>query len=201
MSSPLRAPSRGTALAATGLAALSATIVPAVALGDTANGNQNATTAEAHSASAKRHHHKKHWSRRPLRRAHITRQGHAVLPENAPWQVRRIVAAANHIASRPYVYGGGHGSWYSWGYDCSGSVSYALHGAGLLRHPWTSSALAGYGRPGRGNWITIYANGGHTYMVVAGLRYDTSARKWSRSRWTKHDRGHWGFAARHPRGL
>jgi hypothetical protein len=80
-------------------------------------------------------------------------------------------------------------------------VSYALHGGRLLRRPSTSSALMNYGRPGRGRWITIYASGGHTYMVVAGLRFDTSARKWSRSRWTRHSRGHWGFVARHPRGL
>jgi cell wall-associated NlpC family hydrolase len=201
MSSPLRAPARGTVLAATGIAALSATIVPAVALGETADNSQNTATAEANGASAMRHHHHRSWSSRPMRRARLTRLGHAVAPENAPWQVRRVIAAANRIASRPYVWGGGHGSWYSYGYDCSGSVSYALHGARLLRRPSTSSALMGYGRPGRGRWITIYASGGHTYMVVAGLRFDTAARKWSRSRWTRHSRGHWGFVARHPRGL
>ena len=202
MSSSLRAPARGPALAAAGLAALSATIVPAVALGETteSNQNQNAQSAQANAASAKHAHHRKR-SSRPLRRAHITRLGHAVAPENAPWQVRRVIAAANRIASRPYTWGGGHGSWYSYGYDCSGSVSYALHGGRLLRRPSTSSALMNYGRPGRGRWITIYASGGHTYMVVAGLRFDTSARKWSRTRWTKHNRGHWGFVARHPRGL
>jgi cell wall-associated NlpC family hydrolase len=198
--SSLRTPARRPLLAAAGIAALGAAAVPAVALGEAADGSQNAATAEAHSASAKRHHRRKH-SSRPLRRAHVTRLGHAVAPENAPWQVRRVIAAANRIASKPYVLGGGHGSWHSYGYDCSGSVSYALHGANLLRRPTTSSGLAGYGRAGRGRWITVYANGGHTYMVVAGLRFDTTARKWSKTRWTRSSRSHWGYTVRHPRGL
>jgi cell wall-associated NlpC family hydrolase len=131
----------------------------------------------------------------------MTRRGHVVAPANAPWQVRRVIRAANKIASTPYVWGGGHGSFYARGYDCSGSVSFALHGGNLLRKPMASGSLIGYGRPGRGRWITVYANGGHAYMVVAGMRFDTNARKWSSTRWTRRERGSGGFIARHPSNL
>ncbi len=88
--------------------------------------------------------------------------------------VKRVIAAANRIRTTPYVWGGGHGSFISSGYDCSGAVSYALHGGKLLSTPLTSGSLETYGEAGPGRWITIYANASHTYMVVAGLRFDTA---------------------------
>jgi cell wall-associated NlpC family hydrolase len=98
----------------------------------------------------------------------------AVAPLNAPAAVQRVIAAANHIRTTPYVWGGGHGSWISSGYDCSGAVSYALHGGKLLTTPLTSGSMETFGEAGPGRWITIYANASHAYMVVAGLRFDTA---------------------------
>jgi cell wall-associated NlpC family hydrolase len=100
--------------------------------------------------------------------------GRAIAPLNAPAMVKRVIAAANHIRATPYVWGGGHGSFTSTGYDCSGAVSYALHGGKLLSTPLTSGSLESFGEAGPGRWITIYANAEHTYMVVAGLRFDTA---------------------------
>ena len=100
--------------------------------------------------------------------------GLAVAPAGAPPQVQQIIAAGNQIASKPYKYGGGHGKWIDSGYDCSGSVSFALHGAGLLDEAMPSGSFTSWGDAGPGQWVTIYANGGHMYMVVAGLRFDTS---------------------------
>jgi peptidoglycan hydrolase-like protein with peptidoglycan-binding domain len=116
-----------------------------------------------------------------------------------PSAVGGVIAAANQIATRPYVYGGGHGSFTSSGYDCSGSVSYALHGGGLLSSPEDSSALMSYGSPGPGKYITIYSNPGHAYMVVDGRRFDTSGA--NPSRWQPNNRSSAGFVARHPAGL
>jgi len=146
------------------------------------------------------HHHRRRALRRPLRRLRLSAHGRALLPRRAPHRVRRLIRAANRIAHTPYVWGGGHGDWRAAGYDCSGSVSYALHAAGLLDTPQTSGALAAYGRGGKGRWVTIYANGGHAYMEVAGARYDTSARSVAGSRWTREGRGDNGFVARHPAG-
>ena len=115
--------------------------------------------------------------------------------------VRRVIAAGNRIAQKPYKYGGGHGSYNDSGYDCSGSVSYALHGAGLLRTPMASGGFMSYGRPGPGRHITIYANSGHMYMVVNGRRFDTSALRVTGSRWTSQHRPTSGYVARHPPGL
>jgi peptidoglycan hydrolase-like protein with peptidoglycan-binding domain len=115
--------------------------------------------------------------------------------------VQRVIAAGNRIARAPYVYGGGHGSFTAGGYDCSGSVSYALHGGGLLKTPRDSSGLMSYGSPGRGKRITIYANPGHAYMVVDGRRFDTSAVRETGSRWTSTQRSSGGYVARHPAGL
>jgi cell wall-associated NlpC family hydrolase len=98
----------------------------------------------------------------------------AVAPLSAPPAVQRVIAAANHIRATPYIWGGGHGSFVSSGYDCSGAVSYALHGGRLLTTPLTSGSLETFGEAGPGRWITIYANASHTYMVVAGLRFDTA---------------------------
>jgi hypothetical protein len=115
--------------------------------------------------------------------------------------VARVIAAANAIAGTPYVYGGGHGSFSSSGYDCSGSVSYALHGGGLLSAPLTSGAFMSYGAPGPGQHITIYANRSHVYMVVDGRRFDTTAHRKFGSRWTTRQRSPSRFVVRHPPGL
>ncbi|MBN1530315.1 MAG: peptidoglycan-binding protein [Thermoleophilaceae bacterium] len=127
--------------------------------------------------------------------------GLAVPPADAPPEVAAIIEAGNAIARKPYKYGGGHGKWRDTGYDCSGSVSFALHGAGLLDSPLDSSAFAGWGERGRGAWVTIRTNPGHAYMIVAGLRFDTSARKRGRTRWTETMRSPRGYVARHPEGL
>jgi hypothetical protein len=115
--------------------------------------------------------------------------------------LRRVIGAANRIATKPYRYGGGHGSWIDSGYDCSGSLSYALHGGGLLRSPLDSTGFMSYGRPGPGRHITIYANSGHAYMVIDGRRFDTSARSQTGTRWTSEMRSSAGYVARHPAGL
>jgi cell wall-associated NlpC family hydrolase len=115
--------------------------------------------------------------------------------------VRRVIRAANRIATTPYKYGGGHASFRDTGYDCSGSVSYALHGAGLLGSPLTSGGFMSYGAPGRGRWITIYAAPGHVYMVVRGRRYDTTGRAQTGTRWQPTARSSAGYVVRHPPGL
>jgi cell wall-associated NlpC family hydrolase len=136
------------------------------------------------------------------RRAGLTRGGNAETPYGAPDRVARVIAGGNAIARFPYIWGGGHGSFVDQGYDCSGSVSYALAAAGLLGAPLTSGQLAHWGAPGPGRWITIYANGGHTFMYVAGLRFDTSGRSGPLgSRWQAAPRSLAGFMVRHPPGL
>jgi hypothetical protein len=114
--------------------------------------------------------------------------------------VSRVIAAGNEIATRPYVYGGGHGSFQSSGYDCSGSVSYALHGGGLLNSPEDSTSLESYGQSGPGKHITIYANSQHAFMVVNGRRFDTVARAESGTRWSSSMASTEGYVARHPSG-
>jgi peptidoglycan hydrolase-like protein with peptidoglycan-binding domain len=115
--------------------------------------------------------------------------------------VAQVIAAGDEIATRPYVYGGGHGSFQSAGYDCSGSVSYALHGGGLLSSPEDSSALESYGEAGPGRHITIYANAGHAFMVIDGKRFDTSAQDESGSRWSSSMVSTGGYVVRHPAGM
>jgi peptidoglycan hydrolase-like protein with peptidoglycan-binding domain len=115
--------------------------------------------------------------------------------------LRRGIAAGNRIARRPYVYGGGHGSFNARGYDCSGSVSYVLHGMGRLDRPMDSGELMSYGKPGPGRFVTIYANPGHVFMVVNGRRFDTSGRSGTGSRWQANSRSTAGYVARHPAGL
>jgi cell wall-associated NlpC family hydrolase len=134
-------------------------------------------------------------------RARVLPNGFAVAPENAPDVVKRVILAANEIARFPYKWGGGHGAWRDDGYDCSGSVSFALAGAGLLDRPLTSSGFLSYGAPGEGRWITIYTNPGHIFMVVAGLRFDTSGRGRAGTRWHEAPRAISGFAVRHVPGL
>jgi hypothetical protein len=135
-------------------------------------------------------------------KAKLLKSGKAIPPSNAPARVRRAIAAANRIRKRPYVYGGGHASFNSRGYDCSGAVSYALHAAGMLKSPMPSGPLMSWGQRGRGRWITVYANGGHAYAVIAGLRWDTSSGGDSRSqgsgpRWRYTKRVPGGYARRH----
>ena len=137
----------------------------------------------------------------PSEDATVTADGLAVAPASAPPEVRAVIEAGNEIATKPYKYGGGHGRWRDSGYDCSGSISYALRGGGLIGRPHDSGALTRYGKTGRGAWITVYANSGHAYMIVAGLRFDTSARKRSGSRWTDASRSPRGYVARHPTGF
>ena len=134
-------------------------------------------------------------------RARVLPNGMAVAPENAPDVVKRVILAANEIARLPYKWGGGHGAWRDDGYDCSGSVSFALAGAGLVSRPLTSGGFVDYGAPGEGRWITIYANSGHVFMVVAGLRFDTSGRGRAGTRWQEAPRTISGFAMRHVPGL
>jgi hypothetical protein len=129
--------------------------------------------------------------------------GNAVAPANAPAAVKAVIAYANRIDRQPYVWGGGHLSWRSRGYDCSGSISYALHGAGLLDRPLVSGQLANWGAPGVGRWITLYANSDHVYMVAAGLLYDTmyDPPGVSGPRWHREMVLPAGFVIRHPDGL
>jgi hypothetical protein len=134
-----------------------------------------------------------------LRRAHLRGGGGGAA--GVPGAIFRAVAAANRIAGFPYRYGGGHGSFSDTGYDCSGSVSYVLHAAGRLGRPRDSGELMSYGAPGRGRYITIYANPGHAYMVIRGRRYDTSGRYEDGSRWARDARSSSGYVARHPPGL
>ena len=134
-------------------------------------------------------------------KATLGADGLAVAPEAAPAAVRQIIAAANRIAKKPYIYGGGHGSWNAAGYDCSASVSYALRGAGLLTRPLASYDYFGWGASGPGSWVTIYTNSGHMFVVVAGLRFDTSGRSGGGSRWQRDVRGTSAYRVRHPVGL
>jgi cell wall-associated NlpC family hydrolase len=129
--------------------------------------------------------------------------GRAIAPPDAPAAVKQVIAAANHIDGRPYVWGGGHVSWFTHGYDCSGAVSYALHGAGLLDVTMVSGQLADWGDAGIGRWITVYANSDHVFMVVAGLRFDTrdAPAGVSGPRWHQASVDSRGFVARHPLGL
>ena len=122
-------------------------------------------------------------------------------PPGAPAAVAQVIAAGNAIATLPYVWGGGHGSFHASGYDCSGSVSYALAAAGLLSSPLDSTGFESWGEPGPGKWITVYANAGHAFMVVAGWRFDTVALAEGGTRWSQTMTSTAGFVARHPAGL
>jgi peptidoglycan hydrolase CwlO-like protein len=122
-------------------------------------------------------------------------------PAGAPPQVAQVIAAGNAIATLPYIWGGGHGSFQASGYDCSGSVSYALAAAGLLSSPLDSTGFESWGAPGPGRWITVYANAGHAWMTVAGWRFDTVALAETGTRWSQTMAGTSGFVVRHPPGL
>jgi hypothetical protein len=133
------------------------------------------------------------------------RRGLAYAPVQAPLRVKRAIWAANQLRQKPYRWGGGHASFFDAGYDCSGTVSYALAAAGLLQMPMSSRELARFGNRGRGKWITVYARNGHAFAVIAGLRLDTTA--WSHRsdreapRWQMTFRSPRGFEPRHPEGL
>jgi hypothetical protein len=126
----------------------------------------------------------------------------AIAPLAAPPVVKSAIAAANRIRTTPYVWGGGHARWSDRGYDCSGSVSYVLHGAGLLEAPLVSGWFTSWGVPGPGRWITIYANRKHVYAVIAGLRWDTGgdAPGTTGPRWHAEPPYPEGFVVRHPLG-
>jgi hypothetical protein len=129
--------------------------------------------------------------------------GRAIAPPGAPAAVVQVIAAANQINGRPYVWGGGHVSWFTRGYDCSGAVGYALHGADLLSTTMVSGQLAAWGEAGIGSWITVYANAHHVFMVVAGLRFDTrdAPRGVTGPRWHRASVDASHFVPRHPAGL
>jgi len=194
-------------------ACLVACAVPAVATArTTAGGDQPYTSSGGASPDDPQF--------KPHGKAMLLSNGQAIAPDDAPPQVKAIIEAGNKIATLPYVYGGGHNAKFSGrGYDCSGSVSYALHGGGLLDAPLDSSSFMSWGDKGEGNWITIYTNPGHAFMVVAGLRFDTSMRtpvaaaarrsahhshrssSTSTSRWSTRMRPADGYKVRHPVGF
>jgi peptidoglycan hydrolase CwlO-like protein len=122
-------------------------------------------------------------------------------PAGAPPAIAQVIAAGNAIATLPYIYGGGHASFHANGYDCSGSVSYALAAAGLVQSPMVSGDFESWGSPGPGRWITVYANAGHVWMTVAGWRFDTVALAQSGTRWAQGGGEFSGFVVRHPTGL
>jgi hypothetical protein len=132
----------------------------------------------------------------PVGKAKLNKDGTATPPIDAPNKVVKAIEAANEIEDKPYRYGGGHGSFKDRGYDCSGAVSYALHAAGLLDSPLDSSGLMRWGDRGKGNWITVYSNPGHAYVVIAGLRWDTSMTEGDGPGWSKEMRSSQGFKKR-----
>ena len=134
-------------------------------------------------------------------KAYLGGDGLAVAPASAPEEVRAIIEAGNAIATKPYKYGGGHSRWNDSGYDCSGSVSYVLHAAGLLDRALDSTGFMSSGERGRGTWVTVRSNPDHAYMIVAGLRFDTSARRQTGNRWSEQMRSARGYRGRHPEGL
>jgi peptidoglycan hydrolase-like protein with peptidoglycan-binding domain len=137
---------------------------------------------------------------RPFRGAWISRRGFAHAP-GAPARVQRMIRAGNRIAKKPYKYGGGHGSWKDSGYDCSGSASYVLHAGGFISASRPSGGFRRWGFAGEGKWVTVYAHGGHMWMKIAGLRFDTTDRERDGTRWHRDLRSSAGYAVRHPGGI
>jgi hypothetical protein len=135
------------------------------------------------------------------------RHGVAYAPSSAPIQVKRAIWAGDQIRTKPYCYAGGHGNWNDSCYDCSGTVSYVLHAAGLLSESMDSTGFESWGRGGRGHWITVYTNAGHAFIQIAGIRFDTSAEQdpnppsGSGPRWRPLVTDSSGFESRHPGGL
>jgi hypothetical protein len=139
----------------------------------------------------------------PTPKARLLANGMLIPPKSAPARVKAVIAAANRIRSKPYVYGGGHGRWWDSGYDCSGSVSFALHGGKFLESPLPSGPMERWGLSGEGRWITVFANPGHAYAVIAGYRWDTSGNGDGKTgpSWHEDLRDNIGFVARHPAGF
>jgi len=138
----------------------------------------------------------------PGEQAVLGSDGLAIAPESAPEEVKAAIEAANRIVGKPYKYGGGHGKWEDSGYDCSGAMSYALHGAGLLDRALPSGDFMRWGESGAGQWITVYAHGGHGYLVIAGLRFDTGWNNAGKGpRWSEKMRPDDGYTVRHPAGF
>lgn len=138
----------------------------------------------------------------PTAKARLLANGMLIPPKSAPARVKAVIAAANRIRTKPYVWGGGHARWWDKGYDCSGSVSYALHGGHFLESPLPSGPMERWGMGGEGRWITVYANSGHAYAVIAGVRWDTSGdTSGTGPRWHADLRDNVGYTARHPAGF
>ncbi len=138
---------------------------------------------------------------KPVKKARLV-NGKAIAPASAPARVKRVIAWGNRIRNKPYIYGGGHGSFFDKGYDCSGTVSFALRGGRFVKSPMPSGSYMKWGKRGAGKWITTYSNPGHMYLVVAGLRLDTSMTPGNGPGWSKSMRSTSGrFIARHPRGF
>jgi peptidoglycan hydrolase-like protein with peptidoglycan-binding domain len=162
--------------------------------GDSGNGGSDTTVSDPVSTDTP--------STTPGAKARMSSDGHTALaPAGAPSEVQAVIEAANEITDTGYRYGGGHGSFDDSAFDCSGAISHALHGASLVKRPLDSTDFESWGARGRGQWITVYANSGHAYMVVAGLRFDTSGSGEKGPRWRKQLRSSSGYVARHPRGL
>ena len=138
----------------------------------------------------------------PMPTAQLSRDGRtAIPPAAAPQEVKDAIYAANRIVGKPYRYGGGHRRFNDSGYDCSGSVSFALRGGGLVKRPLHSTAFMGWGEAGKGAWITVYTNPGHAFAVIAGLRFDTSGPGPRGPNWRKTARSSRAYTARHPAGF
>jgi len=135
---------------------------------------------------------------KPVKKARLVR-GRAIAPTHAPKRVRQVIAWANRIRNKPYLWGGGHAGFDSRGYDCSGAVSYALRGGRFISSPMASTGYMNWKRRGRGRWITVFSNPGHAYMIVAGLRFDTAMTPGNGPGWSTSRRSTPGrFSARHP---
>lgn len=138
----------------------------------------------------------------PTEKAKLLPSGQLVPPASAPARVKRVIAFANKISRKPYVYGGGHGRWWDRGYDCSGAISFALRGGRFLDSPLNSSGFESWGSRGEGRWITVFTNPGHAYAVIAGFRWDTSGNQGETGpRWHEDSGDPSGFLARHPAGF
>jgi hypothetical protein len=138
----------------------------------------------------------------PTAKARLLPNGMLIPPKSAPTRVKAVIAAANKIRLKPYIWGGGHGRWWDAGYDCSGSVSYALHGGKFLESPLPSGPMENWGLEGEGRWITVYTNAGHAYAEIAGYRWDTSGDSGETGpRWHEDLRDNVGFVPRHPAGF
>jgi hypothetical protein len=138
----------------------------------------------------------------PTAKARLLDNGMLIPPQSAPTRVKAVIAAANKIRTKPYIWGGGHARWWDAGYDCSGSVSYALHGGKFLESPLPSGPMGTWALAGEGRWITVYTNSGHAYAVIAGYRWDTSGDSGETGpRWHEDLRDNVGFVSRHPAGF